>query len=160
MLRETLPDETDTLCRLAAETAVFYDTEIETLRAVLDDYHDSARDYGHICRTWHEPGPVGFVYHAPVEMTDRTWEVWWIVVDAKLQGRGIGRKIMHEVERDLTARGQRLLLIETSSLPRYEPTRQFYLRLGYAEAARIPHFYRAGDDKVIFSKLLTNDRTS
>jgi hypothetical protein len=45
-----------------------------------------------------------------------------------------------------------MVLIETSSQPRYEPTRQFYLRLDYREVARVPDFYKPGDDRIIYAK--------
>ncbi|NJS15555.1 MAG: GNAT family N-acetyltransferase, partial [Sphingopyxis sp.] len=67
--------------------------------------------------------PVGFVYFAPVAMTDRTWELWWIVVGKSQQGRGTGRWLLDRVELQITQQAGRLLLIETSSTPHYEPTR-------------------------------------
>jgi ribosomal protein S18 acetylase RimI-like enzyme len=53
----------------------------------------------------------------------------------------------------------RLLLIETSSQPRYEPTRGFYERHGYREVARVPEFYAVGDDRVIFAKRIHSSST-
>lgn len=153
MIRDTLPSDTDELCRLAAATAVFYDHEIATLREVLDDYH--ADGAGHVAITIEDAGSIaGFAYYGEAEMTDRTWELWWIVVDPAKHGRGLGKQLMSYLEADVRNRKGRLLLIETSSLERYEPTRQFYLKLGYVEAARIPEYYTAGDDKVIFWKKL------
>jgi ribosomal protein S18 acetylase RimI-like enzyme len=54
----------------------------------------------------------------------------------------------------LAARGVRLLLVETSGLPAFEGTRGFYRARGYAEEARIRDFYQAGEDKIVFRKLL------
>jgi hypothetical protein len=45
-----------------------------------------------------------------------------------------------------------MLVVETSSRPEYAPTRAFYERRGYAEAARMREFYAPGDDRVIFTK--------
>jgi ribosomal protein S18 acetylase RimI-like enzyme len=152
MLRPTAPADTPALVALADATGVFKPHEMVALREVLDDYHAANREFGHVARTWDDGVPLGFVYYAPTAMTDRTWELWWIAVGKWRQGRGIGRGMLAEVEADVRASGGRLLLIETSSTPAYEPTRQFYLRHGYAVAARIPDFYADGDDKVIFSK--------
>ena len=52
--------------------------------------------------------------------------------------------------------GARLIVIETSSTPIYEPTRHFYVRRGYTLACRVTDFYALGDDKVIFIKNLTD----
>jgi RimJ/RimL family protein N-acetyltransferase len=54
----------------------------------------------------------------------------------------------------LAARGERILLVETSGLPEFERTRAFYAKHGYEEEARIREFYRAGEDKVVFRKAL------
>jgi hypothetical protein len=48
----------------------------------------------------------------------------------------------------------RLLLIETCSLPKFAPTRAFYAHHSYREVARIPDFYTDGDSEVIFAKRL------
>lgn len=47
-----------------------------------------------------------------------------------------------------------MLLIETSGLAGFEAQRGFYRRCGYKEEARIRDFYQAGDDKVVFRKVL------
>ena len=63
--------------------------------------------------------------------------------------------LLIEVERDLCARGARLLLVETSSRPDYENTRAFYSRCGYTEAARIRDFYAPADDRIMLTTRLT-----
>ena len=58
------------------------------------------------------------------------------------------------VERALMSRGQRVLLVETSGLPSFERTREFYRKNGYDQEARIREFYNAGEDKIVFRKAL------
>jgi ribosomal protein S18 acetylase RimI-like enzyme len=62
--------------------------------------------------------------------------------------------LLGHVEQALTARGGRLLLVETSGLPSFERTRAFYRKCGYEEEARIRDFYAAGVDKVVYRKAL------
>ena len=62
--------------------------------------------------------------------------------------------MLRGVEEDLRARGQRLLLVETSSTPQYDRTRAFYDKLGYEEEARVRDYWEAGDDLVLFRKAL------
>jgi ribosomal protein S18 acetylase RimI-like enzyme len=62
--------------------------------------------------------------------------------------------LLRHVEQALAARGERLLLVETSGSPGFERTRAFYRKRGYEEEARIRDFYRAGEDKVVFRKAL------
>lgn len=51
-------------------------------------------------------------------------------------------------------RGERILLVETSSLPMFERMRAFNRKCGYNEEARIRDFYQAGEDKLVFRKAL------
>ena len=54
-----------------------------------------------------------------------------------------------------------MLIVETSSLARFETAREFYRRHGYDEEARIRDFYGPGDDKVVFWKSFSlGDRPS
>ncbi len=153
MIRSATPADTDALVALANGTGVFQPHEIVALREVLDDYHAANEAEGHVARVFADAeGIAGFTYFAPVPMTDRTWELWWIAVDAGRQGCGLGRTLIEDVEAALRSKGQRLLLIDTSSLPNYEPTRRFYLKTGYSQVAQIPDFYRDGDDKALFWK--------
>ncbi len=154
-LLPTHPADTEILVALAERTGMFQPHEIVALREVLDDYHAVNEREGHVARTGRVGEQVqGFVYYAPVAMTDNTWEVWWMAVEKGQQGRGYGKQMIEAIEADVRARAGRLLLIETSSLPHYHPTRQFYLKTGYRLAAQVADFYHDGDDKVVFSKKL------
>ena len=155
MIRPTLPADTPALVEIAAGTGVFKPEEVETLRDVLDDYHDGAREQGHRAVTFTTGDEVtGFAYFAPMEMTDRTWYLWWIAVRKTTQARGVGARLLRHVEDEARSGGCRLLLIETSSLPHYEPTRRFYLKHGYETATVLRDFYADGDDLVVFGKRL------
>ena len=85
-------------------------------------------------------------------MSERGWELLWIAVSAQRQGEGIGGELLRFAEQQVQANKGRMLLIETSSLPKYQKTRAFYLQHGYSEVARIPDFYTDGESKVIFAK--------
>lgn len=151
MIRPTTPAESDTLVRMAAGTGVFKPLEIDTLRELLDDYHSGAEGADAHAVTVEESGvPVGFAYFAPTPMTEGTWHLYWIVVDKSIQARGVGARLMAHVEGEIVRLGGRVLLIETSSLPNYELTRKFYLKLGYEHEATVRDFYADGDDQVIF----------
>ena len=62
---------------------------------------------------------------------------------------------MKHVEERLAKGGERLLIVETSSLDGFERARDFYEKCGYTEEARIRDFYTTGDDKVVFLKQLS-----
>ena len=156
MIRPTVPDDTPLLVPLAEQTGVFKPLEIQALREVLDDYHAANRAGGHRCVTLEDEGRVlGFAYYAPEAMTDRSWSLWWIAVLPGQQGRGLGRELLRYVEEDARAAGGRVLYIDTSSLPHYEPTRRFYLKHGYEVSGVLGDYYADGDDMVVFRKRLS-----
>lgn len=64
--------------------------------------------------------------------------------------------MLYYIEQILIARGERVLLVETSSLETFAGTRNFYRKCGYDEEARIREFYQTGEDKIVFRKSLTN----
>ena len=143
------------MVELAQGTNVFKPHEIVSLREVLDDYHAATHQQGHESVTFESDGAIiGFAYFAPAEMTDRTWYLWWIAVDKRLQAKGIGAQLLTYTEQEVRRAGGRLYLIETSSLPQYEPTRRFYLKHGYEQHALIADFYADGDSMVVFRKQL------
>jgi ribosomal protein S18 acetylase RimI-like enzyme len=158
MLRPTTPDDTPVLLALAEQTGVFSSHEVEGFAEVLEDYHDEEQYNGHLACTWEEDGAVtGFVYYAPADLTDGgTWDLWWIIVAKARQGRGLGARLLDLVEQSVRQEGGYQLLIETSSLPQYEPTRRFYLKYGYHVITRIPDYYAEGDDLIIFRKRITS----
>ncbi len=98
-----------------------------------------------------EEQPVGWICFGATPCTEGTFDIYWIAVDANVQGRGVGRALMADTCRRIERRGGRLIIIETAGKAKYEATRQFYLRLGCREAARIPDFYAPGDDKVVYT---------
>jgi GNAT superfamily N-acetyltransferase len=101
-----------------------------------------------------QDGPDGIAYCAPERMTEGTWNLYLVAVHPDHQGKGRGTAILQHVEKTLAARGERVLLVETSGLPAFERTRAFYRQRGYDEEARIRDFYRAGEDKITFRKAL------
>jgi len=98
---------------------------------------------------------LGYACYGPTPQTDRAWDLYWIAVAKEAHGRGIGSKLLAEVERRLMAERARILLIETSSRADYVATRTFYESRGYMEEARIADFYAPSDDRVMFVKHLS-----
>lgn len=96
----------------------------------------------------------GYVCFGRTPLTDGVFDLYWIAVDPKHQGRGFGQLLLKFVENEVRRQNGRMLLIETSSKQSYAPTLRFYERAGYGEISRIKDFYRIEDDKVVFCKNL------
>jgi ribosomal protein S18 acetylase RimI-like enzyme len=98
--------------------------------------------------------PLGYVCFGATPMTESTFDLYWIVVEAQARGRGIGRALLEATERHLAARGARIVRVETSSLEGQGGAARFYDRAGYARSGVIGDFYRPGDDLITFTKRL------
>ncbi len=59
-----------------------------------------------------------------------------------------------EAERGIRSVGGSYIYVDTSSRVDYDSSRKFYETCGYECVARVPHFYRDNDDKVIYMKRL------
>ena len=106
--------------------------------------------------TYQEKEPISIAYCAPERMTEGTWNLYLIAVHPDYQRKGIGTSMVRYIEQILAERGERVLLVETSSLDSFERTRTFYYKCGYEKEAQIREFYQAGEDKLIFRKSLTD----
>lgn len=100
-------------------------------------------------------GIQGYVCYGPTPMTEGVYDLYWIAVDPKLQGQGLGQLLLRFVENEVRRRSGRMLLIETRSRQSFAPTRRFYEQSGYGEISRIKDFYRIEDDKIVFCKKLS-----
>lgn len=156
MIRPTIPEDTSTLVAITRDTGLFLPFELQALDEVFEDYFKEEYEQGHRCVTIEQDGRlIGFTYYAPADLTDRAWQLWWIVVDKQIQARGIGGQLLRFVEDAIRRQQGRMLFIETSGLPIYDLTRRFYVKHGYDVAATLKDFYADGNDMVVFSKRLS-----
>lgn len=135
-------------------TGVFRDSEIEVALELFDSATEGTDDYELVGGYSAEGRLDGFACYGPTPGTDQTWDLYWIVVDPQLHGAGLGSSLLRGVEQKLNERKARLLAVETSSRSDYAASREFYLRRGFTEAARVPNFYAPADDRVIYTKQL------
>lgn len=153
MIRLATLDDQQALMAIAKAINLFTPPELEALGEMLAGYFEGDSDSFWI--TYDDGEPRGVAYCAPEVYADGVWNLYFIAVHPDYQGQGIGGKMLRYVEKMLAERGDRLLLVETSGLPDFEKTREFYRKNGYEEEARIRDYYKEGDDKIIFRKALT-----
>lgn len=126
----------------------------EYLDDLISDYFNN-KDTTDIWFTYIDTNrPIALGYCAPEKLTNGTYNLYAIAVRKELQGQGIGKKMMNYIEKLLTDNGNRVLIVETSSMDHYALTRKFYNKLGYRQEAVISDFWNDGEDKVIFWKKL------
>jgi ribosomal protein S18 acetylase RimI-like enzyme len=97
---------------------------------------------------------AGYACFGPIAGTQSAFDLYWIAVDPARQGGGLGRLVLAKAEAAMRRMGASRHYAETSSTERYAPTRGFYLATGFREVACIPDFYRPGDGKVIYERVL------
>ena len=157
MIRPVTPADSPALLAICGSTGLFPPEELTVIRKLFDDYHaGAAAASGHLAFAHDDEGgtPVGVVYVIPKEMTDRTWELLMIMVDATRQGAGVGSRMVSAVETAVRATNGRMLIAETSSTQEFEQTRRFYFKNGYASVATVPDYYADGVGKTTFTKRL------
>ena len=137
-------------------TGMFTPAEVEVAEELIDIYLGSPdqKDYGIVVIESEGQETVGYMTWGPTPLTEGTYDIYWMAVSPGEQGRGRGTALVRWLEDELRRRDGRMILIETSSQPRYAATRRFYVNLDYKEVARVPDFHKPGDDRVIYAKAL------
>ena len=154
MIRPMQPRDKAPVLELIRETGFFTPAEIAVAEELIDIFlgRPDQRDY-HVVVVEGEGGqPAGYMTWGPTPLTEGAYDLYWMAVAPATQGRGYGKELVRWLEKTVDGLGGRLVIIETSSQPKYHPTRAFYLGLNYEEVARVPDFYKAGDDRVIYTK--------
>jgi ribosomal protein S18 acetylase RimI-like enzyme len=101
-----------------------------------------------------DAGPVAYACFGRTPMTEATFDLYWLVVAADVRGRGLGQAMLEAAHEHMRAQGARTVRVETSSLEGQGGAARFYRNVGYRSVGSIPDFYRAGDDLLIFAKVL------
>jgi ribosomal protein S18 acetylase RimI-like enzyme len=135
-------------------TGMFTPEEFDVAEELIDVYLDrpDQKDYRIEVVENERAETAGYMTWGPTPLTDGTYDIYWMAVSPGEQGKGRGTALVRWLEEELRRSRGRMILIETSSQPRYEATRRFYVNLDYKEVARVPDFYKPGDDRIIYAK--------
>ncbi len=155
-IRYSHPDDRQPILEFVEATGFFRPGEIEIAAEVLDEALEEGPTghYQSFTAVDHDGHPVGWVCFGPTPCTLGTFDIYWIAVDARRQGRGWGKALMAHAEKLIAERSGRLIVVETSSTTEYGPARSFYQRNRYEQLGRIRDYYRVNDDLVIYGKYL------
>jgi ribosomal protein S18 acetylase RimI-like enzyme len=150
------PGDGDAIRQIAADTGVFNAEEVQCVADIWEEYlRLGIETSGYTFFVEREGDDVlGFVCVGPRSLTDRVYDLYWIAVDPRAQGEGVGRRLIQQAEEAVRAQGGRILVIETSGTPEYAGTRAFYSSMGYQHEATLRDLYADGDDLLIFTKRL------
>ncbi len=140
------------LIKTWAFTSAEIDVAMELINIVLED--EKQKDYQIDCMVDDQDQAIGYICYGFTPMTQGTFDLYWIAVDPDFQEKGIGSKLLSFLEEVVKAKGGRMILADTSTIPQYEKTRKFYLKNGFQEVARIPDYYYLGNDRITFCRKL------
>lgn len=155
-LRKVLPKDREAMVSIIERTGNLTKDEKNCAIELLDIYLNQRNqtDYFFIGTTDSGDNITGYACYGRRPLTEGVFDLYWIVVDPDLNGRGLGRALIEGTARILKENKARMMIAETSGLDSYEGTREFYRKNGFTEEGRIREFYKPGDDMVFFVKRL------
>ena len=135
---------------------MFTPAEIEVAEELIDAYllKPDQKDYQVVVVENRDGGVGGYMTWGPTPLTEGAYDLYWMAVSLRRSRDGAwARSSSVWLEQTVAGLDGRLIIIETSGQPKYHPTRKFYLGLGYKEVARVPDFYKPGDDRIIYTNI-------
>ena len=154
----SVPDKKDgeQIHAITTNTSVFSQEEKECVDELWREYlaQGSERSGYYFLVDKENDHILGYTCFGPRSLTSGTYDLYWIAVDSNARRGGVGRRLLAASEEAIRKLGGRLIVLETSGLPYYKPTRNFYLATGYTLEATLKDFYKDGDDLIIFTKRL------
>lgn len=147
------PEDVVRIRKMVKDTGFFNPAEIDVAAELVQErlnkgsasgyYFVLARQYGRL---------VGYGCYGPVPGTLSSYDIYWIAVSPDVQGQGLGKMILKEMERLSREAGGTRAYVETSMQPQYAGTRSFYECCGYDLESVLEDFYGPGDGKGIYCK--------
>jgi ribosomal protein S18 acetylase RimI-like enzyme len=140
------------LIKTRAFTSAEIDVAMELMDIVLKDRVQ--KDYQIECMVNDQDLAIGYICYGPTPMAQGTFDLYWIAVDPDCQEQGAGSRLLSFLEEVVKARGGRMILADTSSIPHFEKTQRFYLKNKFQEVAKILDYYHPGNDRITFCRRL------
>ena len=147
--------ERDEIRQILDSTGFFYDYEIDVAVEIADEYLSREDHNGYyFIGAYLNNKLIGFTTYGEIPCTKASYDLYWIAVHNDYRGKGLGLKLLQETEKHILGMQGKRVYIETSSTEKYAPTQGFYFRAGYILEARLRDYYKDGDDKLMYSKVL------
>lgn len=150
------PSDGDQIYDITARTGMFNAEELQCVADIWQQHLQLGQEASgytfYVDKDWDRVN--GYVCVGPRGLTDRVYDLYWIVVDPQAQRHGVGRRLLEQAEQVTREKDGRIMVIETSGKENYAGTRAFYLSCGYLHEATLRDLYADGDDLCIFTKRL------
>jgi len=151
--RQIKPSDVQAIEQIVCSSGFFSQEEIDLAIELADDklQHGKASSYQFLFAEDNQT-VCGYTCYGLIPATAGSYDIYWIAVEEKLRGRGLGKHLLQRTEDLIRAADGRNIYIETSSREQYLPTHVFYEKCGYQKEALLKDFYAQGDSKVIYSR--------
>jgi len=152
-----LPCETDIkrTREMAESSGFFYPDEVDVAVELVEECLAKGPESGYFFVFAELNGTtVGYTCFGPIPCTKTSFDLYWIVMHNDFRGKGIGRELISETCAEIKKMRGTKMYAETSGRKQYLPTQKFYEKNGFVKEAQIKDFYDAGDDKIIYGKLV------
>jgi len=153
MIRKLQAEDREQLVAIINGTANFSEEEKQVAVELIDEaIANPKHEYYNVYVQEDGNSLAGYHCVGKRALTDGVFDLYWIVVDSKVQNKGIGKQLLEHVENFVKEKKGRWILAETSSKDSYNATRNFYLRNNYSIVSQIKDFYTINDDLIVFGK--------
>lgn len=154
IIRPIAHQDRDKILRLLTQRGTFGEAEVRVAMEVVDEalQRPERRDYRIYCACPDAEDLAGYICFGVIPLTDDCYDLYWIAVNERFSGTGVGEELLSVMEESAANEGVRRIYIDTSSTPAYEAARSFYKKHHYDIVCVLTDFYRVGDHKLVFMK--------
>jgi len=153
---EISPADRQALEEILTSSGYFYDFEVEVALSLADETFEKGQEKSgyYWIRLLEDGKVIGFANFGLNPSSVHSYDLYWVAVLEEFRKKHYGSLILKKSEERISDLGGKIVWIETSGRPLYEPTRYFYLKNGYELEATLREFYGPGDDKLVYRKAL------
>jgi ribosomal protein S18 acetylase RimI-like enzyme len=160
-IRPVRPNDRQPLRELVVAAEVFSPEELTSAAEIIDSAiagKDGEEGYQLLVAEVSDAGALpqiaGYICYGHTPFTRSSFDLYCLATHPGHRRRGVARDLCVKMEELLRSRGGTHIRVETSGTAGYGAARVFYERGGYEQVARIPDFYKPGDDLYTFCKRL------
>ena len=152
---EVTPADVEAIREVTASTDYFYDEETAVSVELVEERlaKGAASGYEFVLAEC-DGRLIGYTTFGAIPCTKSSFDWYWLAVRPELQGFGIGKQLLQQVETRAHDMGGTRLYCETSGRPKYASTRVFYEHMGFTLCEVLDDYYAPGDGRATYTKPL------
>ena len=152
---EVTSDDVAAIRAVTASTGYFHDDEIDVAAELVEERlaKGAASGYEFVLAEC-DGRMIGYTTFGPIPCTRSSFDWYWLAVRPELQGFGLGKQLLQQVEERARSMGGTRLYAETSSRPQYATTRAFYEHMRFTLCEILDDYYDTGDGRATYTKPL------